>query len=267
METMDTAITMAAVTVRYGRRPPALERLDLTVPAGSFISVVGPNGAGKTTLLKAIMGLVPLAAGVISLCGQRPAQGRKLAAFVPQRETVDWMFPVTVQDVAVMGRINHLHYGGRIQAADRQAVMNALERVGLADLAGYAIGDLSGGQQQRAFLARALCQEAKVLLLDEPFNAIDVTTQELLLRVLQDFVSTGGTVLAATHDLGVAARYFSQMLLLNRAVVAFGPPAQVFRPELLQEAFNGKVVIWEHSHAAKADELRPAPESYDPILN
>jgi len=240
-------IELLGVTVRFGHRT-ALENITLSIPAGSQIAIIGPNGAGKSTLLRTMLGLIRPAAGVVRLFGLPPVKRRSAAAFIPQRETVDWSFPVTVRDVVMMGRIGHigaiglwLHPG----PADREAVRRALDRLGLTPYAGRAISELSGGWQQRVFLARTLAQEAPLLLLDEPFNEIDAGTRQLLLELLDSFVAEGRSVLVATHDLELARERFRRVLLLNKKILADGRPEEIFQPKLLQEAFSGQVVTLE----------------------
>jgi manganese/zinc/iron transport system ATP- binding protein len=235
------AVSLAGVTVAYGNRI-ALENISLQIPAGSLTAVIGPNGAGKTTLFNALLGLIRPMRGQIRLFDRSPAAARHHVAYVPQRETVDWSFPIVVEEVVMMGRVSRISLGCRPHTADHAAVERSLVRVGMAQQARTPIADLSGGQQQRVFIARALAREAPLLLLDEPFNQIDQTTQELLLALLNDIVRKGGTVLVATHDLPMVRQHFPRVMMLNRQLIAAGTPAEVFRPELMQLAYEQEVV-------------------------
>ena len=230
------------ITVGFNGRP-ALRDLSFQVPHGAQVAVVGPNGAGKSTLFKALVGLLPLRNGRILIHGQPLGVHQDCVAYVPQREEVDWRFPVTVADVVMMGRYGRQGWLRRPNAADRAAVTRALDAMGIAALAGRAIGELSGGQQQRAFLARALAQEPHILLMDEPFTGVDMATQESTLALLNRLRAQQVTVLISTHDLALAASRFEMVLLLNQRLIAFGPPAQVFTTQRLAEAFGGQVLM------------------------
>ncbi len=227
------------VTVAYDGQP-ALEGVTLHVPHGTRVAVVGPNGAGKTTLFKALVGLLPLREGHIFIHGKPLGHHQDCVAYVPQREEVDWRFPVTVTDVVMMGRYGRLGWLRRPSKADRAVVTRSLEQMGLLDLANRSIGELSGGQQQRVFLARALAQEPHILLMDEPFTGVDVITQEATLALLEQLQGQGVTVLVSTHDLNLALERFQQVVLLNRRLIASGPPAEVFTQQALTEAFGGQ---------------------------
>ena len=234
-------IELHDVTVLYGSRP-ALESVTLAVAQGSQVAVVGPNGAGKSTLFKAMVGLLPLAAGQMLVGGQPFSEYREVA-YVPQREEVDWRFPVTVADVVMMGRYGRLGLFHRPGPADRAAVAVALEEVGMAGYARTHVAALSGGQQQRVFLARALAQENDVLLLDEPFTGVDAATEATLFQVLDRLRAQGATVVVATHDLNKATSHFDQLLLIHHTLVAYGPPAEVFTPDILRRTFGQQVTI------------------------
>jgi ABC-type Mn2+/Zn2+ transport system ATPase subunit len=229
-------------TIAYAGAP-ILDDLTFQVPHGAQVAVVGPNGAGKSTLFKALVGLLPLQQGRILIHGRPLGSHKDCVAYVPQRGEVDWRFPVTVADVVMMGRFGRQGWLGRTSQQDRAAVAAALEHMGIADLSRYAIGDLSGGQQQRVFLARALAQEPHILLMDEPFTGVDITTQEAVLRLLDDLRGEGLTVLVSTHDLSLAMQRFDLVLLLNRGLVAYGPPAAVFAPDHIQAAFGGQALL------------------------
>lgn len=230
------------VSVFYGERP-ALDSVTLSVPHGSQVAIIGPNGAGKSTLFKALVGLVPLRSGEIFIHGHRPSEHRDPIAYVPQREEVDWRFPVAVQDVVAMGRYGRGRWFSRLTAHDRESIKSSLERLGVADLAKRPIGELSGGQQQRVFLARALAQEPHILLLDEPFTGVDFATREATFKLLAELRSQSVTVLVSTHDLEMAADRFDQVILLSGRLVSVGTPRQVFTEKNLQAAFGGQMVV------------------------
>ncbi|MFQ3585774.1 MAG: metal ABC transporter ATP-binding protein [Cyanobacteriota bacterium] len=246
-------IRLQDVWVGYGEQA-VLQGIDLHIPMGSLVAVVGPNGAGKSTLFKALVGLLPLWRGGIQVdlqnfdgdVDQRQAKQAKKAlsvAYIPQREEVDWRFPVTVLDVVLMGRYGQRRWYQRLRASDREMAWVCLERLGLAELATAAIGELSGGQQQRVFLARALAQEPQILLMDEPFSGVDISHQEEVLQVLAELQGQGVTILLSTHDLGLVWQRFQQVLLLNRRVIAFGPCQEVMVSGLLQQTFAGQWMI------------------------
>ncbi len=230
------------VTIAYDGAP-VLNDVTFQVPHGAQVAVVGPNGAGKSTLFKALVGLLPLQSGRILVHGQSLGSHQDCVAYVPQRGEVDWRFPVTVADVVMMGRFGRQGWFGRASKDDRAAVAAALAHMGISDLAERPIGDLSGGQQQRVFLARALAQQPHILLMDEPFTGVDVTTQTAVLRLLDDLRGEGLTVLVSTHDLSLAMQRFELVLLLNRKLVAYGAPAGVFTPDHVSAAFGGQALL------------------------
>jgi ABC-type Mn2+/Zn2+ transport system ATPase subunit len=230
------------VTVAYDGKP-ALAGVTLSVPHGAQVAIVGPNGAGKSTLFKALVGLLPVRRGTVLLRGHAPGKHGDTIAYVPQREEIDWGFPVTVHDVVMMGRYGTLGWFRRPGAADREVVARCLDEIGIAELEKRAIGELSGGQQQRVFLARALAQEPHVLLLDEPFTGVDVGAREALLVLLARLREDGITVLVSTHDMETAAKRFELTALLNRRLVAYGSPEEVFTPDHLTEAFGGQALF------------------------
>jgi ABC-type Mn2+/Zn2+ transport system ATPase subunit len=235
-------LALDRVTVVYDGRT-ALDDVSVRVPHGAHVAVVGPNGAGKSTLFKAIVGLLPARSGVVTVHGRTDSGERIVLAYVPQREEIDWRFPVTVRDVVTMGRFDRLGRLGRVRREDREAVDRALGQLAIGDLAERPIGDLSGGQQQRVFLARALAQEPHVLLLDEPFTGVDAGVRESIVGVLDELKTAGMTVLASTHDLDLAARQFELVLLLNRHVVAYGPPAAVLTAETVAHTFGAQATL------------------------
>ena len=246
------------VTVGYNG-VEALNDVTLQVPHGAQVAVVGPNGAGKSTLFKALVGLLPLRKGSILVHGLPLGHHRDCVAYVPQREEVDWRFPVTVLDVVLMGRYGHLGWLGRPGPADQAAVARSLEQMGIRELAGEPIGELSGGQQQRVFLARALAQEPHILLMDEPFAGVDISTQEASLELLQQLKRQQVTVMVSMHDLNLAAARFELVLLLNHRVIAYGTARQVLTPDMIKAAFGSEAMFLEAgivvSHCCPPDAL------------
>ncbi len=238
---MSQSIELRGVSVFYGSRP-ALESVSLSVASGAQVAIVGPNGAGKSTLFKALVGLLPLTSGEM-LIGGRPVREFREVAYVPQREEVDWRFPVTVFDVVAMGRYGQGRWLRRLSRPDRQMINEAMGQMGVSDLTQRSIGELSGGQQQRVFLARALAQQPRVLLLDEPFTGVDVGTRETTLEVLAGLRSREVTALVSTHDLDLAAGRFDEVVLLSGGLVAAGRPEVVFTEGNLQAAFGGQMVV------------------------
>jgi len=232
------------LTVAY-TGPPVLSHVTLHVPHGGQVAVVGPNGAGKSTLFKALVGLLTPLTGKVLIHGRRPGLRSDPIGYVPQREEVDWSFPVSVYDVVMMGRYGRVGWLRRPRAEDRHVVAVCLDELGITDLAGRPIGELSGGQQQRVFLARALAQEPHVLLLDEPFTGVDVSAREGLLELLDRLRARGITVLVSTHDMQVASTRFELVALLNGRLIAFGAPADVFTPEHITAAFGGQALFLE----------------------
>jgi manganese/zinc/iron transport system ATP- binding protein len=234
------AIEVRDLTVAYRDRP-VLWDVDLDLPAGVLMAIVGPNGAGKTTLIKSILGLVKPAAGQILVNGGAYQANRRAIAYVPQRGSVDWDFPTSVLDVVMMGLYGRLGWVKRPGSGERSTAMRALEKVGIADLAGRQISQLSGGQQQRVFLARALVQQASIYLMDEPFQGVDATTERVIVRLLQELRSEGSTVAVVHHDLQTVPEYFDWVLLLNVRRVAAGPVDTVFTDENLRATYGGRV--------------------------
>jgi len=230
------------LTVAYHRKP-VLWGVDLNVTSGQLIGIVGPNGAGKSTLIKACMGLLPVQSGWVKFFG-RPFSGvATRVGYVPQRESVDWDFPVNVMDVVLMGRYGRLGLLRRPGRADREVARSCLEKVQLLPYANRQIANLSGGQQQRVFLARALAQEAELYFMDEPFAGVDAATESAIIAVLRELRDQGRTILVVHHDLPTARQYFDRLLLLNMNVVAFGPTAEVYTAELLQKTYGGRLTI------------------------
>jgi manganese/zinc/iron transport system ATP- binding protein len=237
------------MTVAYHRKPVIWD-VDLDLPEGKLVGLVGPNGAGKSTLLKAVLELVPRASGRVLVYGKPYRQQRNLVGYVPQRETVDWDFPVSALDVVTMGRYGRIGWFKPVAKRDKQAALAALERVGIADLADRQISQLSGGQQQRVFLARALVQDARLYLMDEPFAAVDAATERAIVRILQDLRDTGKTALVVHHDLQTVPEYFDHVILLNMRVVAHGPTSVVFTPENLHKTYGGRLTLLDEAAEA-----------------
>jgi manganese/zinc/iron transport system ATP- binding protein len=239
------------LTVAYQRKP-VLWDVGFEVPPGSLVGVVGPNGAGKSTLLKAVLELLPKVSGQIRFFGGSYAENRHRVGYVPQRESVDWDFPIDALDVVTMGLYRQIGWFRRVNRAHRDRAMAALEQVGIADLAHRQISQLSGGQQQRTFLARALVQGADLYLMDEPFAAVDAATELAVLAVLREMKAAGKTAMVIHHDLQTVPHYFDYVLLLNMRVVAFGPTSEVFTTENLQKTYGGRLTLLEEAtHAMR----------------
>lgn len=236
-----SGICARGVTVTYANGHTALRDASFETPAGSITALVGVNGSGKSTLFKAVMGFVPLSAGQVQVLGLPVAQAmrQRLMAYVPQSEEVDWNFPVLVQDVVMMGRYGHMGFMRLPRQADRAAVRQALERVDMSELAGRQIGELSGGQKKRVFLARALAQQARVILLDEPFTGVDVKTESAIIDLLRQLRDEGCVILVSTHNLGSVPEFCDRTALIQGTVLACGPTAEVFTRANLERAFGG----------------------------
>lgn len=245
----DAPLSIHDMTVAYSRKP-VLWDVDLDVPEGKLIAIVGPNGAGKSTLIRAALDLMPRASGRVLIYGQPYRKQRKLVGYVPQRESVDWDFPVTALDVVTMGRYGKIGWCRPVRRSDKDVAMHALERVGLADLACRQISQLSGGQQQRTFLARALAQDAKLYFMDEPFAAVDAATEAAIVEILREMRSNGRTVLVVHHDLQTVPDYFDYVILLNMRIVAFGPTEETFTVENLQRTYGGRLTLLEEAAEA-----------------
>ncbi len=220
----------------------ALEDLTFHLHVGERVAVAGPNGAGKTTLFKIIAGVLSPTEGQVHIYGSQPER-HVCIGYVPQRSQVDWRFPVSVADVVMMGRLARIGLFRWPKKQDWQVVHAALKTVGLADLGQRQIGELSGGQQQRMFIARALAQEAELMLMDEPLTGLDLPAQESLLQLLADLQQRGVTIMVATHDLQQAAQHFDRILLLNRRLIAFDVPERVLQPDILRKAYGGQLTI------------------------
>lgn len=241
-EPSSSAIFVRDLTVAYEEKP-VLWDVDLDVPTGSLTAIVGPNGAGKSTLIKTILGLVPAAAGTIRIFGEAYNLNRKAVGYVPQRGSVDWDFPTDSLDVVTMGLYGHLGWFKRPGRKEREIAMDCLKQVGMADFAHRQISRLSGGQQQRVFLARALAQDARLYLMDEPFAGVDATTEKSIVDILKTLRDNGKTVVVVHHDLETVPEYFERVVLLNVRLIASGPVSETFTPENLQRAYGGRIAF------------------------
>ena len=242
------AVDAHKARVSYGENT-VLRDVTFSVPSGAFVGIVGPNGAGKSTLLKTLVGILPPTSGSVHIYGIDPARSRGLVGYVPQSEDVNWQFPVTVWDVVMMGRTPALGAFRYESQDDKHAVFDALHRVGLLHRKDELVHSLSGGQRQRVFVARALAQDARVLLLDEAFSGVDVGSQYELVAVLRHLCEEGQTILLSTHDLANMARNLDLVLCLNGHVCAWGPPEEAFTPKVLEELYGPHVVSPESTYS------------------
>ncbi|EFC82882.1 metal ABC transporter ATP-binding protein [Parafrankia sp. EUN1f] len=233
-----TALAFDDAAIAYGRST-VLHSVHGTLHQGRTLALIGPNGAGKSTLIKAVLGLLPVSSGSITVLGRAPAAARREVAYVPQADTLDRDFPISVGQVVLMGRYRGIGWIRRPSRADRAAAQAALEAVGLADRSRDRFGLLSGGQRQRVLLARAIAAEPRLLLLDEPFNGVDVVSQEALLTALATLAGTGTATVVSTHDLALAQTVSDQVCLLNGRQIAFGPATRALAPDQLREAYGG----------------------------
>ncbi|MCY3836634.1 MAG: metal ABC transporter ATP-binding protein [Anaerolineaceae bacterium] len=240
------AFCVEDLTVAY-RGVPAIWDVDVNIPEGVLLGVVGPNGAGKTTLLRAAIQLIPKAAGTVRFFGRPYEEALSQIAYVPQRGSVDWDFPTTVIDVVLMGLYGRLGWWRRPSDRERKSAWSALEQVGMQEYADRPINQLSGGQQQRTFLARALVQDARLYLMDEPFAAVDAVTERAIVQIMQELRAAGRTVIVVHHDLQAVRHYFDWLLLLNIEVVACGPTEAVFTEENLRKTYGSNLSTVEDS--------------------
>ncbi|MCH2175259.1 MAG: metal ABC transporter ATP-binding protein [Lentisphaeria bacterium] len=234
------------LTVAYHRKP-VLWDIDFEAPAGSLVGIIGPNGAGKSTLIKAILELIPRASGEVLMFGKNYSLVRQRVGYVPQRESVDWDFPVSALDVVAMGCYGQIGWFRRVTSKWRKVAREALERVGMLDYADRQISQLSGGQQQRVFLARALVQDADLYFMDEPFAGVDAATEKAIITILQELKKAGKTVFVVHHDLQTVTEYFDYLLMLNMRVVAEGPTKEVFREENLVKTYGGRLTLLDEA--------------------
>lgn len=241
----DIPLEIHDMTVAFHRKP-VLWDIDLTVPEKTLTGIVGPNGAGKSTLIKAALGLLPLSSGWIKYYGKPLNDMRTEVAYVPQRESVDWDFPINVREVIMMGRYGKLGMFNRPSALDREKVDKALEQIGIQDLAKRQISQLSGGQQQRVFIARALVQDAKIIFMDEPFAGVDASTEKVIIELLQDLRNKGCTVMVVHHDLNTIQEYFDNIILLNMRIIATGATESTFTEDNLRKTYGGRLTLLEN---------------------
>lgn len=244
-------VSIHALTVAYHRKPVVWD-VDYDARPNSLVAIVGPNGAGKSTIIKACLGLAPKAAGRVEFWGQPYRAVRKRVGYVPQRESVDWDFPVSALDVVAMGRYGKIGWCRPVSRRHRAAAMECLDRVGMAEYASRQISHLSGGQQQRVFLARALAQEAELYFMDEPFAGVDAATERAIVQVLRDLKAGGATVIVVHHDLQTVAEYFDEVMLLNMRVIAEGPVRDVFTQDNLVKTYGGRLTLLDEASEAVA---------------
>jgi len=246
ISTSTPAVEIHDLTVAY-RESPVLWDVDLSIPQGTLAAIIGPNGAGKSTLMKAMLNLVPIAAGTILIAGQPYAPQNRLVGYVPQRGSVDWDFPTDALDVVIMGLYGRLGWFRRPGRREREIALQCLDKVGMVDFAHRQISQLSGGQQQRVFLARALAQDAQIYFMDEPFAGVDATTERAIVTLLQELRNAGKTVVVVHHDLETAPEYFDWLALLNVRLIASGPFRDTFTPENLQRTYGGRIALLDRS--------------------
>lgn len=239
------------MTIAYQKKP-VLWDVDLKVPEGKLVGIIGPNGAGKSTLIKSILGLIPKASGWVKIYGQPYEDMRLHVGYVPQRESVDWDFPVSVREVVLLGVYGKLGLFKNPTRHDREIADECLDRVGMLQFSNRQISQLSGGQQQRVFLARALAQDTRIYLMDEPFAGVDATTEKAIIKLLMDLKADGKTVLVVHHDLQTVPEYFDWVIMLNMRVVAAGPTDEQFTQENLNKTYGGKLAILSEASEAVA---------------
>lgn len=238
----EAVISVKGLSVSYDRKR-VLTNIYLDIAPGHLYGIVGPNGAGKSTLFKAMLGLIDTNAGSVTVEGKPVERSRKNVVYVPQKSEVDWTFPATVFDIVLMGRYPHKKILQRMDQHDRDLAAAALRELGIESLRDRQIGELSGGQQQRVFLARALCQEAEIFFLDEPFVGVDVTTEEKIIAVLKGLAAAGKTLLVIHHDLSTVPEYFDQIIFINQRLVAYGDTGTVFTQENITKTYSGQLPI------------------------
>ena len=236
------AIEAHNLTVVYNKKP-AIWNVDFTLPEKKIIGIMGPNGSGKSTLLKAMLGLIKPEQGWVKIYGKPGKESAKKIGYIPQRQSIDWDFPATVEDVVRMGRFPHKGLFGRFTKSDKEIIDEAIERTNLQELRHRQISQLSGGQQQRTFIARALAQQPEILIMDEPFAGVDATTEEAIVTLLREMRNEGKTILVVHHDLVSAADYFDWLVLLNTRLVGFGPMETMYNETMISQAFGGKPTI------------------------
>ncbi|GAB6090266.1 metal ABC transporter ATP-binding protein [Spirochaeta dissipatitropha] len=245
-ETGIPALYVQDLTVAYHRRP-VLWDIDLEIPHSVVAGIIGPNGAGKSTLIKAILDLVPHTAGSVEIAGKPYRQQRRIVAYVPQRESVDWDYPITALELVAMGLYRKIGWFKPVSAVHKKRAMEGLSEVGMAEMADRQISRLSGGQQQRIFLARALVQDADIYFMDEPFAGVDASTEKAIIAILQRLRKQGKTVFVVHHDLETVREYFDYLIMLNMRVVAAGKAEDVFTPENLKRTYGGRLTLLDRA--------------------
>lgn len=255
----DTAVSVEHLTVSYGPVPALLD-ISFSVASGQLVGIIGPNGSGKSTLIKSILGFVKADFGEVKLFGKSAEHAKGTVAYVPQRGAVDWDFPVTVRDVALMGRYSKTPWWKDLSKEDHKLADDALEMVRMSEFKHRQIGQLSGGQQQRVFMARAIAQDSDLLLLDEPFAGVDAATERAILDVLRQTREAGKTTLVVHHDLATAAEYFDKLILLKQRMFGFGPPENILQPELLAEVYEGTLRVFANLPSKKDSIANASPK-------
>lgn len=245
-QTGESIIEIRNLTVSYDRTT-AVRSANLRLNKHSILGIIGPNGAGKSTLLKAMLGLTSPDSGSVRIYGQPVNRVRSCISYVPQKEMVDWDFPVTVYDLVMMGRYAHISSIGWPGRQDHRIVEQSIEKVGMSDYRHQQIGQLSGGQQQRVFLARSLAQQADMFLLDEPFVGVDASTEQTIISLIRELRNEGKMMVIVHHDLSKVREYFDQLVLINQRIVAAGPTPQVFTSDLLQRTYGGRLTLLDKS--------------------
>ena len=252
-DTATPAIQVEDLTVSYGPVPALLD-ISLVIPEGKLVGIIGPNGSGKSTLMKAMLGFVKPDVGSVSVFGTDISHVKGRVAYVPQRGAVDWDFPITVREVAAMGRYSYRRWWQDLTRDDYALAEESLKKVRMNDFSDRQIGQLSGGQQQRVFMARALAQDADILLLDEPFAGVDAATERAILDVLEDLKNSGKTVVVVHHDLATAAEYFDLLVLLKQRLFGFGSPQSVLNPKLLSDVYEGNLRVFAELERQKHEQ-------------
>ncbi len=242
MNPQATPISVKGLSVSYERKR-VLTNIFLELKPGRVVGVVGPNGAGKSTLFKAILGLIEVNTGLINIYGKDPSEVKKVVAYVPQKNDVDWTFPATVMDIVLMGRYPFKKVFQRLSKEDKEIAMEALREVGMEAFKDRQIGELSGGQQQRVFLGRALCQNAQLFFLDEPFVGVDMLTEEKIIQILKKLASQDKSLLVVHHDLSTVDDYFDDVILLNQRLIAYGPTETTFNDTNIKRTYGGQLPL------------------------
>lgn len=230
-------IEIKKLSVKYDRQI-VLKHIDLSIKSGQMIAVIGQNGSGKSTLIKAMLGLIPAQFDTIHFYGKSLSEVRSQIAYIPQRETIDWDFPISVYEVVAMGLLSSKKWWARTSKLEKQVILEALTKVGLVAEMNNQIGELSGGQQQRVFLARALVQHADLLIMDEPFSGVDMRSQALIFEVLKSLKSEGKTILIVHHDLATVAANFDEVIVLKNELLAHGETTSIFNSSIIENAFG-----------------------------